>query len=105
MPSGVFDGKDNFYLAICDLLVRSECTYTFDGRFAISSETSSSSIGRTSTSSSSSMYVAESWIEFMVIDLSSQLLYHIVNIIIHFLDITINIINSTICDQHASHRS
>jgi hypothetical protein len=61
MPSGVFDGKDNFFLAICDLIVPRECTYTFNGRFAISSGTqssSSSSIRSFSTSFNGQRYVS-----------------------------------------------
>jgi hypothetical protein len=61
MPSGVFDGKDNFFLAICDLIIPRECTYTFNGRFAISSGTqssSSSSIRSFSTSFNGQRYVS-----------------------------------------------
>jgi hypothetical protein len=34
IPSGVLAGKDNYFMAICDAGVN-DCTYTFDGRFAI----------------------------------------------------------------------
>lgn len=46
-PSGVFDGKNNYFLSICDLSIPNECTYTYNGRFAISSDgTTSSSLSR-----------------------------------------------------------
>ncbi|KAF2830026.1 hypothetical protein CC86DRAFT_403351 [Ophiobolus disseminans] len=51
MPSAVFDGKDNFYLAICDLLVARECTYTFNGRFAIASGSLTSTLSSTRSAS------------------------------------------------------
>jgi len=34
IPSGVLAGKDNYFMAICDEGVN-DCTYTFNGRFAI----------------------------------------------------------------------
>lgn len=46
-PSGVFDGKNNYFLSICDLSIPNECTYTYNGRFAIaSSGTTSLSVSR-----------------------------------------------------------
>jgi len=50
IPSGVLAGKDNYFMAICDEGVN-DCTYTFNGRFAIEdagalSFSSSSTISR-----------------------------------------------------------
>ncbi|KAL6705962.1 hypothetical protein ACN47E_006241 [Coniothyrium glycines] len=53
-PSGVFDGKTNYFLSICDLKIQNECTYTLAGRFAISST------GTISTTSSSRATVPSS---------------------------------------------
>jgi len=54
IPSGVLAGKDNYFMAICDAGVN-DCTYTFNGRFAIEdagalSSSSSSTISRSVTS-------------------------------------------------------
>lgn len=58
-PSGVFDGKDNYYINICDKTIE-DCTYTFDGRFTISdgssSSSSSSSLVTPSSASTRSVY-------------------------------------------------
>jgi len=53
IPSGVLAGKDNYFMAICDAGVN-DCTYTFNGRFAIEdagalSSESSSTISRSVT--------------------------------------------------------
>ena len=53
LPSGVLAGKDNYSMAICDAGVN-DCTYTFNGRFAIEdagalSSSSSSTISRSVT--------------------------------------------------------
>jgi hypothetical protein len=50
IPSGVLAGKDNYFMAICDTGMN-DCTYTFDGRFAIGDVGGSSSL-LSSTSSS-----------------------------------------------------
>ncbi|CAO2654603.1 Nn.00g113360.m01.CDS01 [Neocucurbitaria sp. VM-36] len=50
-PSGVYDGKDNYFMIICDKTIV-DCTYTFNGRFAIaSSDNATSSLVAVSSSS------------------------------------------------------
>jgi hypothetical protein len=46
IPSGVLAGKDNYFMVICDLTVN-DCTYTFNGRFAIEEAGGSSSSAAT----------------------------------------------------------
>ncbi|KAF4630441.1 hypothetical protein G7Y89_g7698 [Cudoniella acicularis] len=49
-PPGIFGGKDNYFLVICDLnRPQSDCSYTFNGRFSIESISSSGSISAISS--------------------------------------------------------